>query len=64
MPITRSCSLFRFLDTDRNGRVSKEEWRVGVELLNRRLLPISTSLSTQTVSSLSWTWTAVASSSG
>ena len=32
-------TIFRFLDTDRNGRVSKEEWRVGVELLNRHLPP-------------------------
>ena len=32
-------TIFRFLDTNRNGKVSKEEWRVGVELLNRRLPP-------------------------
>ena len=34
-----SRKVFRFLDTNRNGKVSKEEWRVGVELLNRRLPP-------------------------
>ena len=32
-------TIFRFLDTNNNGKLSRDEWTVGVDLLNRRLSP-------------------------